>query len=95
MPSKVKSITDLPLVHFQTGRLYAEEGQIISLHIHSDGAVEFNDHSRGIQGRLRRKLPERTNPITWALGEYDNMRYSPTYSAAVAISQEAWEKLAR
>jgi hypothetical protein len=37
---------------WNTGRLYAADGQVIVATRHDDGVVTFMDHSRGIDGEL-------------------------------------------
>lgn len=39
-------------VTFNTGRQYTAEGQIITAAVQEDGSIIFNDHSRGIWGKL-------------------------------------------
>lgn len=41
---------------FNTGRLYTRDGQRISVEIRDDHSVLFNDHSRGIDGKLDVKI---------------------------------------
>lgn len=40
------------VVTFNTGRQYTTEGQIITAAVQEDGSILFNDHSRGIWGKL-------------------------------------------
>lgn len=67
-------------VRFNTKRLYTSEGQKITAFIHDDGTVDFNDHSRMIDGRLRDKLP-RIVPgdegilARWIMDRYDTGKY--------------------
>lgn len=63
---------------FNTGRLYTHDGQRISVKILDDHSVLFNDHSRGIDGKLRVKIsPDlpRWRIIETVMHHYDRNQY--------------------
>lgn len=71
-------------ISFNTGRLYTQEGQVITAEINEDAEVNFVDHSRMIAGSFiappfRGDLPDPERRLARiVMSAYDHHEYRPT-----------------
>jgi hypothetical protein len=83
---------------FNTGRLYQSDGQRISYVATEDGngtvIILFNDHSRGISGKLNAPYEIGRLSPQFIMDEYDAGRYSYDPKAD-AVKAEDWGKALR
>lgn len=81
---------------FNTGRCYQADGQRISWVVSEDRAILFNDHSRGISGRLTEDhedlLPGERLDSRFVLAAYDRGHYCFDHRAD-AVNAASWPKL--
>lgn len=68
----------MQMFRYNTMRMYTSVGQLISVRLDNDGTVDFCDHSRNVDGRIKTKyegIRGITEMLRFVMGNYDKCNY--------------------